>query len=183
MFLFNIIVMNFLPLFQFCLWTDTVLLLSYINSIIEKSEFFMHQPLARSIYQTENNSMQGKHEFFLWSRILGVIFPLQWRQASLDPSQFNLFLLQQKQYHLHIWIVHRICSFSPNSSASWDYTESNKTNTRCIPILKIRHLGLSPLMTFIFDSVFFAGSFWSKALFWSIIYWHLSTRPTAWFLF
>ena len=71
------------------------------------------------------------------------------------------FLLQQKQYHLHIWIIHRIAHLVPIPllpGTTLSQIKPTPDASLCL-MLKIRNLGLSLRMTFIFDSVFFAGSF------------------------
>lgn len=77
------------------------------------------------------------------------------------------FLLQQRQYCLHIWVVHRIAHLVPIPLLPGTILSQVKLmpDVSLYLLLKIRNLGLWPGMTFFFDTVLFAGFFWFEALY------------------
>ena len=107
--------------------------------------------------------------FWVWSS------PCNEDRRHRTSSQFNLFSASTETISLAHMDCPWDCSFSPNSSASWDHTESNKTNTRCITLSNAenKELGLITLHDFhLWFCIFCWLFFWFKALFWSL-YHHL----------
>ena len=92
----------------------------------------------------------------------GCDFPHAMQTGITEPFLNSIsFLLQQRQYCLHIWVVHRIAHLVPIPLLPGTILSQVKLmpDVSLYLLLKIRNLGLSPGMTFIFDTVHFAGSF------------------------